>query len=165
MADGVWLPELIECDWNRYEETIERAHAVFWKDFGDAKTRPTFQKRRLGLKRLPEFEGKSATFWHFVTEGFSETNRTPVRERLERIGWPRALIEEAGRTPSRVCVWATLRGRSKRWVIALEDFSYVVILDDRDEYLLPWTAFPVDEEHRRNKLRKERAAWFKGYKS
>ena len=46
----------------------------------------------MGLKRHPELEGKSATFWHFVTEGKVEADRTPVRERIERIGWPKAII-------------------------------------------------------------------------
>ena len=51
------------------------------------------------------------------------------------------------------------KGPANRWVVALEDFSYVVILDDRGDYLLPWTAYTVEEEHRRKKLRAEWAAW------
>lgn len=165
MADPAWLPPLVEFDWNRYAESIDRAYAVFWADFGDPVTRPAFQTRRLGLKRHPELEGKSATFWHFVTEGSEEATRTPVRERLERIGWPRAMISEAGGVPPRVRVWSTRRGAAVRWLIALEDFSYVVVLDDRQEYLLPWTAYPVVHEHQRQKLRREWDAWLRGQKS
>jgi hypothetical protein len=40
-------------------------------------------------------------------------------------------------------------------VLALEDFSYVVIVADRGDYVLPWTAYYVEHSHRRNKLRKE----------
>jgi hypothetical protein len=164
MAEPDWLPALVPFDWNRYEESLEAAYQVFVRCFGDVKVRPAFQGRRLGLKRHPELDGKSATFWHFVTEGNVEEDRTPVRSRIERIAWPHALIVEAGGIPPRVCVWCTERGRSKRWLIALEDFSYLVILDDRGEYLLPWTAYPVEHDHRREKLRKEHAAWRKGLK-
>jgi hypothetical protein len=138
------------------------AYAIFWRDFGEFRTRPTFQGRRLGLKRHPEIEGKSATFWHFVTEGADESNRTPVRERLERIGWPRALIEEASHSSPRVRVWASLRSRATRWLIALDDFSYVVVLDDRGDFLLPWTAYWVGEDHRRRKLQREFEVWQAG---
>ncbi|MCG8556770.1 MAG: hypothetical protein MJD61_16010 [Proteobacteria bacterium] len=67
-----WLPDLMECDWNRYQETIDRAYAIFWRDFGAAAARPAFRGKRMGLKRHPELDGKSATFWHFVTEGSTE---------------------------------------------------------------------------------------------
>jgi hypothetical protein len=117
----------------------------------------------MGLKRHPELDGKSATFWHFVTEGSIEADRIPVRERLERIAWPKAILVEAGNDPSRVLVWANERCRSThvkstRWIVALYDFSYVVVLDEREDYVLPWTAYPVAEDHRRRKLRRERAS-------
>jgi len=40
-------------------------------------------------------------------------------------------------------------------VLAVEDFSYVVVLADRGTFLLPWTAYCVDREHQRRKLQKE----------
>lgn len=165
-----WLPDLVELDWNRYQESLENAYGVFSRDFGSARSRPDFRGKRMGLKHHPEFDGKSATFWHFVTEGSVEADRTPDRERLERIAWPRAIIVEAEATPSRVLVWKNERqrakhGKSDRWVVALTDFRYVVILDDRGEYVLPWTAFTVKEDHRRRKLEKEYNAWVEAQKS
>ncbi len=165
-----WLPDLVEFDWNNYQEAITRAYAVFWRDFGTERTRPTFRGRRMGLKRHPELEGKSATFWHFVTEGDIEADRTPVRERIERIGWPKAIIVESEATPSRALVWTNERRRSghaksERWIIALGDFSYVVILDDRGEFVLPWAAYPVSETHRRRRLEKEYNDWKNAQKS
>ena len=164
MGEVDWLPALVPFDWNRYDESLEVAYRAFVRDFGSEKARPSFQGRRLGLKRHPELDGKSATFWHFVTEGKVEADRTPVRTRIERIAWPRELIVETGRVPPRVHVWSAKRGRSTRWMIALEDFSYLVVLDDRGEYLLPWTAYPVEHDHQREKLRREHAAWKKALK-
>lgn len=159
-----WLPDLIECNWNRFQETIDRAYAVFLRDFGTEAVRPLFRGKRMGLKKHPEYDGKSATFWHFVTEGRVEAHRYPVRERIERIAWPKALLLETDNDPARVLVWANERRRSthaksKRWVISLEDFSYVVVVDEREDYMLPWTAFSVMDDHRRLKLRKEYNVW------
>jgi type I restriction enzyme M protein len=44
-------------------------------------------------------------------------------------------------------------------MVALSDFSYVVVLTDRREYVLPWTAYLVEEEHQREKLVKEYEAF------
>lgn len=159
-----WLPGLIALDWNQYQACIDRAYAIFWRDFGAADARPPFRGKRMGLKRHPELDGKCATFWHFVTEGTEEASRFPVRERVERIAWPRALLVEVNSASSRVVTWENERrrsthGKSTRWVVALDDFSYVVVVDEREEFVLPWTAYPVNEQHRRVKLRKEYDAW------
>lgn len=159
-----WLPDLIPFDWNAIEATIERAYGIFVRDFFDPKTSLSFRGRRLAIKRHPEFDGKSATFWHLVTAGDDEASRAPDRERLERIAWPRAMIIEAESGSSRVRLWKNQRkrrghARSARWVIALPDFSYVVVLDDRGNYVLLWTAYTVREEHHGRKLRREHDAW------
>ncbi|MEZ4299027.1 MAG: hypothetical protein R3B70_29025 [Polyangiaceae bacterium] len=150
-----WLPPLLEVDWNDYAATIERAYSIFEQDFGQEETRPHFLGRVLRLKRHPLYLGKSATFWHFVTQGSDEANREPVRERLERIAWPRALIVNA-HDGDRVCRWAAVRKGETRWHLTLPDFSYLVVLADRGSFLLPWTAYPVEHQHQRRKLE---AAW------
>lgn len=158
MPDLGWLPPLLVCDWNRQAETLDLAYAVFQRDFGDRTTLPTFQNRRLELKFHPKIDGWPATFWHFVTSGESgesEAERSPEGKRLERIGWPRALIVEAGRVPCRIKVWSNRRKSERRWLLALEDFSYLLVLADRGKFLLPWTAYPVDQAHSRKKLEKE----------
>lgn len=159
MGDQSWLPALLAVDWNEYADSLEVAYRAFQEGFGSEAHRPRFFGRRLGLKRHPESAGKSATFWHFVTEGSDEASRTPDGARLERIRWPHAMIAETNRQPPRVRVWRTTRGSATRWLIALHDFSYVVVLDERKDYLLPWTAFVVEHEHRREKFRKEWRAW------
>lgn len=46
-------------------------------------------------------------------------------------------------------------GDKGRIVIALADFTYIVVLADRGKYVILWTAYCVEQEHRRGKLRKE----------
>jgi hypothetical protein len=65
----------------------------------------------------------------------------------------------------RVVWWETTRKRERRIVVALPDFSYVVVLANRKGYVLPWTAYPVEREHRRKKLRRECEEFWAGQKS
>ncbi len=148
-----WLPPLMlmqdyQNDWDQYLEAI---YQCFYQDFVASK--PYFEDRRFGLKRHPILKGKEATFWHIISEGEVESERVPDFRRCERIRWPRAVIE-ASKYRLTKC-WKTARKGEQRIVIALEDFSYVVILADRNEYILLWTAYCVEQEHRRRKLRRE----------
>ena len=155
--DLSWLPGLLELqdfggDWDRYFAAVHRA---FEQDFGVP--RPDFRGKRMGLKRHPLIEGMSATFWHFVSEGKGETERLPDLRRCERVRWPGALLRNEG-DPSRVLTWeeADPRRRSSKVLLTLTDFSYLVVIDDRGDYLLPWTAYPVEREHSRRKLARRR---------
>ena len=44
------------------------------------------------------------------------------------------------------------RGNSERILIFHEDESYLVVLEDRGKYILPWTAYLVEYENRKRKL-------------
>ena len=148
-----WLPPLVLFtdyggDWDAYLAVI---YAWFKRDFIDSK--PMFQGRRLGLKRHPLAYGKEATFWHLISEGLEEENRIPDFRRCERIRWPRPVIEHE--SDPKVKYWVSVKRREDRIHIWLEEEDYVVVLADRGNYLLPWTAFLVTRHHTRQKLRKE----------
>lgn len=147
-----FLPEKIYLhnyanDWTCFMQAV---YEVFKKDF--IETRPNFRGKRLGLKRHPERDGKSATFWHMTTIGEVESERELALERCQRIPWPRPIIENSTNTALKV--WAEPIGTSRRIHIWLEVESYLVVLDDRREYILPWTAFYVEKEHQRKKYNK-----------
>ncbi|MEP3350774.1 MAG: hypothetical protein ABJN96_12600 [Marinomonas sp.] len=68
---SAWLPDLVllnnhDNDRERYLEVV---YAYFEQDF--VLSKPVFRGTRLGLKRHPERNGKSATFWHMTTTGAS----------------------------------------------------------------------------------------------
>lgn len=149
-------------DWSRYQEACYKA---YYQDFYN--TRPVWPVGdvRFAIKKQPMMDGMCGTFWHIVTEGEDEDNRLPALDRLERIGWPRQILDGfAALYPAQgsndVVWWKNERRRQARYVLALADFSYVVIVDDRGEYVLLWTAYPVDQPHRRKKLSKEYAAYW-----
>lgn len=160
-----WLPELMLLEhsdghWQRY---VERLHEQFRADFVNSK--PGWPGKPVHLKRHPEYEGKSATFWHMISEGEVESDRTPDMRRCERIAWPRPVMDEfddawPGSTGCRVAWWIEMRGKEPRYHLAPDDFSYVVVVADRGTFVLPWTAYHVEHAWRRQKLeRKWRAFW------
>ena len=154
-----WLPDLItlaECggDWPAYCQTI---YEIFCHDFVTSK--PTYPGKRFALKRHPVQFGKEATFWHLIQEGPVEAERLPDFRRCERIRWPRPMIE-ALQTGS-VRVWRNVRGNNDRILIAVDDFSYVVVLDERQDFVLLWTAYCVERQHQRRKFGKEFDDWQK----
>lgn len=147
-----WLPELenfsdYRGDWDQYLSAI---YEIFVADFIDNK--PFFRNRRLGLKRYPISQGKEATFWHFTSEGDAEEDRTPDLRRCERIRWPKPTIENSD--DQRLKIWAEPKGSNLRIHIWFEDEGYLVVLEDRKTYILPWTAFYVERDHQRKKYNK-----------
>ena len=148
----VWLPDLILMtasggDWGRFFSAV---YAAFEQDF--VLNKPEFRGKRLGLKRHPEYAGKSATFWHMISTGDVEEEREPDLRRCERIRWPKPIIEND--SDPELKVWAEPRRKLQRIHIWFEAEGYLVVLDDRGEYILPWTAFFIEHEHERRKYNK-----------
>ncbi|CNI59165.1 TPA: hypothetical protein ACPZQN_003803 [Yersinia enterocolitica] len=145
----LWLPLQILLEqykgvWADYFEAI---YDIFHQDF--VRSKPIFRGKRLGLKRFPEHEGKSATFWHMISTGDQEEERVPDIRRCERIGWPKPIIDNS--LDSCLKIWAEPKGKNKRIHIWFENEGYLVVLDDRGEYILPWTAFYIESEHQKKK--------------
>jgi hypothetical protein len=147
-SDLSWLPPLLS---HREAASIDDLYAQFQRDF--VANPPTLHGKPFRMKRHPMRDGREATFWHLISTGDDEANRQIDPQRCRRIGWPRALINAVGST--RVLWWRTSRGADHRIVIALPDFSYVVILSERQNYVLLWTAYYVHQPHRRRKLRRD----------
>lgn len=155
-----WLPQLLLLehyggDWEAY---FSELYAVFRSDF--VATLPTFRGQRLSCKRHPLTEGKEATFWHLISEGKVEAERLPDIRRCERIRWPRAIIEHAD-DPA-IKSWANERQGEQRILLWMEEQEYLVVLADRQKYVLIWTAYTVTRHHQKEKLRKEYLAAQKG---
>jgi hypothetical protein len=155
-----WLPGLVllgdcEGDWQRY---LNALYEFFKKDF--VESQPIFEGKRLGLKRHPMSNGKEATFWHMISEGNEEEERIPDLRRCERIRWPRPIIENSRN--SVVKVWKNIREREARVCLWLEPQEYLVVLASRKGYILLWTAYVVDQPHRKRKLQKEFEEYCRG---
>ena len=134
---------------------MEAVYQIFKKDFVDSK--PIYQSRRLQLKRHPLIDGKEYTFYHMTHKGKIESDRIPDFRRMERISWPKPLIDNS--THPYLKVWKNIRrgkgGKKERILIFHEEENYLVILENRKKYILPWTAYLVEYENKKQKLLKE----------
>jgi len=157
MALDDWLPNTIPFkDYGNWGDFLEAIYTVFVRDFVDSK--PSFRGQRLGLKKHPIEEGKEATFWHMTSEGSVEFERTPDIPRCELISWPRPIIEHE--SEPEILVWKESDGRKgTRILLYLEEWRYLVVLAERGNYLLPWTAYPIplDRDHQHDKLLRRHA--------
>ena len=158
MSDAsAWLPPLLRFedfgrDWQRY---VDAAYTIFRRDF--IESAPTL----LGLPVRYRWrdrgseppQGKASTFWHVTTAGGAEPDRLPDLRRCERIGWIRAMIDAAG--SDRVSLWESDERGERRILIALPDFSHLVVLARRESYVLLLTSFPVETERRRAGFRQQ----------
>lgn len=159
--DTDWLPELIclpqfDGNWQRY---IDAVYLVFRKDF--VLSQPKLDGLWVHYRRDPIYDGKEAGFWHCTSEGKTEDERTPDLRRCERIGWVRAIIENAG--VASIDRWQnTSRGEPRQLLWFREEFLIVLAARTRKrdgaKYWQLLTAYDTPQEHTKRKLRKERDA-------
>ena len=126
----------------------EAVYAVFKNDF--VKNRPVFQNKKLGLKAHPLIDGKEYTYYHFTHVGNVEAERIPDMRRMERIGFPKPMIDFSD--DENLKVWRNKRGTRARILILHEIERYLVVLEDRKNYILPWTAYLIEDESRLQRL-------------
>lgn len=153
MADQINLPDLILLATYKgvFADYFEAVYKIFKKDFVDSK--PVFNKKPLRLKSHPYIDGKEYTFYHFTHSGDLENERQPDIRRMERIAWPRPMIDHSENETLKV--WKNKRGNKTRIIIFHEDENYLVILEQRKNYILPWTAYYIDYPNRKEKLLEE----------
>lgn len=161
MSGYEWLPPLIRLtefggDYAKYEEAIfERFNRDFKKPFATIDGREV----RFAYANPRDPSGRDSCFWHLISKGTGkfdkagEEERETKLDRCERIGWIRKIVERL-RQSGVAAGWEVRKGK-KRLLIALDDFSYVVILEARGKppthYFLI-TAYPISGEKARKKF-------------
>jgi hypothetical protein len=136
---------------------IEVIYDIFKEDF--VTNKPFFEGRRLGLKKYPYVEGKEYTFYHMTHDGNVEDERIPNLRRCERMPFPRPIIEQSNH--SSVKCWKNKRGTKDRILIFYEQEDYLVVLEDRGDFILPWTAYLVGGSNQKKKLLREYSDYIK----
>ncbi len=153
MAVQEWLPSLVlfnesDGDWDKYLSLI---YSYFKADFIDSNC--NYRGIKIAIKRHPLIDDKEATFFHLITEGKVEKARKPDLSRCERIRWPKPIIQKVPNND--IKVWKNRRNDETRLCIWFEEAEYLVVLAERKNYLLLWTAYTVTQKHRKVKLNKE----------
>jgi len=151
------LPDIITL--NDYNGDIgaylENIYQIFVRDF--IESRPVFEGTRLKLKKHPYIDDKEYTFYHLTHEGNDEENRIPDLRRMERMPWPAPMINNSEHAYLKV--WRNTRGRHERILILHEHEKYLVILEDRKDFILPWTAYLVYYPNKLRRLLREYDAY------
>jgi len=160
------LPDLIllENFSGNYQFFIDAVYKVFETDF--VKSKPFFRGIKLGLKKHPEYQERAYTFYHMTHKGEEEQNREPDLRRCERIPWAKPVIENCDKWNLKV--WEQERKGEKRICIWLEfedEPDYIIILNIRKDYILPWTAFVLEYGNQKRKKQKEYEEWLKTQKT
>ena len=153
-SDPSWLPPLMELgdyDGNP-TKYLDALYARFCDDMLSGKVR--FRGVRVSVRAVPMTKGKGYGFWHCISEGENEEDRVPDFERCKRIGWIRAVIENAD-GPEVDC-WSNRRGSETHCLLWFRE-EYLVVLAERKEYYLLKTGY-CPKGRRIEKLRAERNA-------
>lgn len=147
------FPELIYLNdfGGDFKAYIKACYDIFYNDF--IARYPYYQRLRVSVRKYPEMDGMHATFYHITHEGDDEMNRTPDFRRMERIRYPRFVIEN--NIHPDILMWQNRRGKDERIVLFNEDEGYVVVLAKRKSFYLFITAYFVERKHRREKLLKD----------
>ena len=144
---------------NNFTDYNNAVYSIFKSDFVDSK--PIFMGTKLGLKKYPIVDGKEYTYYHFTHEGDVENNRLPDIRRMERIAFPKVFIEAV--MHSDLLMWRKEIKGKNRILIFHENESYLIVLEDRGEYILPWTAYIIKENSRKRRLLAEYTAYQKTF--
>lgn len=149
------IPDIIELssfdgDYGKYEEAV---YSLFCKDFNNQDL--FFRGLKIGHKEHPKYKDKSATFWHIISSGPDEADRSPDLRRYERISWPFYILKQCIDQCDQLLVWENIRHGETRILIFCQNIDYLVVLSKRNNYLVFWTAYPVTYPHTKRKLLKE----------
>lgn len=149
------IPEIIELDqydgdYAKYEEAV---YCKYQETFENDKF--SFEGKNIAHKKHPLYKEKSGTFWHIISSGTEEESRLPDLRRYERIAWPAYILKYCKQHCDKLLVWKNRRGGKTRVLLWCQEINYLVVLDERKDYCIFWTAYPVTYRHKQEKLMKE----------
>lgn len=117
---------------------------------------PVLWKKPVRARYSPPYKDKHFCFWHLISEGKDEEERTPDPRRCERIAWIRWVIDNAD--DEEVLCWertvSTPKGERTRWTLWARGYDFAVVVEERKDYILLITAFEV-RPHRKRAYEKE----------
>lgn len=146
------LPDLFPFygDWSKYEDEL---YDIYKRTIVEASS--MFQGLPVRTQYRPPTKGKGFGFWHLISEGSEEEERTPDMLRCERISWVAWLIENAEKNKD-LSWWENTRGRNTHVVIWHEKENFAVVLAKRRGYYLLKTAYLAKSNRRRAFIRERK---------
>lgn len=123
-------------EWDDYQE---RLFDIFQQTVVNGKL--IFLGLPVKVRWFEPFKGKHFTFWHLISEGEKESERTPDLRRCERIGWIQWCINNYESHPDIVYGVDEYSSQEKDYRIWYEKGGYLIVLSKRNGYFLLKTAY------------------------
>jgi hypothetical protein len=141
-------------DWDLY---LDNLYGIYMEKVVNGSL--SFLGKPLRFRYKPPTDGKGFGFWHLISEGFEEAERTPDIRRCERILWIPWILGRIHNDP-KVVYWENVRMSHKNIVIWDQVYSFCIILSRRDGYYLFKTAYCLRPK-REEKLKEEYEQYLK----
>lgn len=126
----------------RWKAFLEGIYQVFLRDVAHGNLQ--FQGKPVKCRYHEPYAGKHFSFWHLMSEGKEEVDRTPDLERCARIPWIAPVIRNAD-DAAHVRWWEnerpSSRGLKTHVPLWLFQHDYVVILEKREDFYLLITTY------------------------
>lgn len=168
MSSCTYLPSIIEL--HDYENSWEQyLKAVYLRYLDDIANGPLlFHEKIVFRNDVVDPYGIENTFWHIISEGKNEKERTPDLRRCERVSWIKVLLTgictiAEGRNCENYKIWAKVHEKTNknRWYVWCSAEDYVIVLEERNKYYFLITAFVVKYPDKRNQFEREYQTWIK----
>jgi hypothetical protein len=134
-----------------FQNYFNAVYKIFEKDF--IKQSLNYEGQIVIVRKYPLVDGIHKTFYHITHQGEDENNRTPDFRRMERMRFPKFVIDNNKHQD--ILIWKNTRGRDERIVLFNETENYIVVLTERSDSYLFITAYFIETEHRKRKLLQE----------
>jgi hypothetical protein len=149
-----FLPPILSLD-GEIDKIISMLYDIFQKDFKETEVYHKNIKIVYNNKIEQDGAGKEEGFWHVITKDDKVNGRLIDNRRAERLHWAKPLIESEEN--NEIKIWEYIEGtRDKgiRTYIWLENYQYVVILQNKKDSYYWVTAFYVENWKRRELYKK-----------
>ncbi len=160
-----WLSPLVLMDdfgvnWYKYDNYL---YQIFKKDFIDSK--PYYKEKPVNIRKHPTVADKEQAYFHVTSVDSSKTpedanDRIPDLRRCERVAWIRQIIEnhlcsDNCNGCNKIKYWPELYKGKRRWHLLFEDYKFLVIIEERQDYNLLISSFYIERDHQlKKKLKK-----------
>lgn len=143
----------------KWKSYLDHIYGIFRREVAEA--RLEFQGLPIKCRYHEPYDGKHFSFWHLISEGRVEQDRTPDLDRCARISWVAWMIRNSNDS-TQVRSWeterSTKRGRKTRVVLWLFQHDYAVILEKRADFFLLITTYCI-LPHQKKNFEREWKAW------
>ena len=159
------VPKLVELEQynGSYSEYEDEVYNIYNETLGELldENKLYWEGKKIVQKKHPIYKNRPGTFWHIISSGKDEASREPDLRRYERIAWPGFILNYCKENCKNILVWKNKRKTSNRVLIWCRDIEYLVVLDERKEFYIFWTAYPIEHSHTKEKLMREYKEYIK----